>query len=167
MDIALLLLRLIVGLLLAGHGAQKLFGWFGGNGLKGFTGWLTSMGFHPAQGWALLAGICEFGGGLLFTLGLFSPLGSLAIGASMVMAISRVHWPKIWVSEGGIELALINLTVVAAVGIAGPGGISLDGALSTSLPATIALIGVVVVLVVWIVGHVNSSARQAQKAKPS
>ncbi len=167
MDVGLLLLRVIVGLLLAGHGAQKLFGWFGGNGIQGFTGWLASMGFHPARAWALLAGACEFAGGLLFALGLFSPLGSLAIGASMVMAISRVHWPKIWASEGGIELALINLSAVTAVGIAGPGAISLDRVLGTPLSSILSLIGVVIVLVVWIVGHVNSAARQARKAESS
>jgi len=167
MNFSLLLLRVIVGLLLAGHGAQKLFGWFGGPGLQGTTGWLASIGFHPPRGWALLAGICEFAGGLLFALGLFSPLGSLGIGASMVMAISRVHWPKIWVTEGGFELPLVYLAVVTAVGIAGPGAISLDGVLGASLSSTLSLIGVVVVLVVWIVGHVNSSARQAQKAKAS
>ena len=167
MDLALLLLRLIVGLLLAGHGAQKLFGWFGGHGLGGTTGWLGSIGFYPARAWALLVGICEFAGGLLFALGLFSPLGSLGIGASMVMAISKVHWPKIWVTEGGLELPLVYLAVVTAVGIAGPGAISLDGAFGTSLPSNLSLIGVVAVLVVWIVGHLNSSARQAQAAKSS
>ncbi len=164
MDLALLLLRLVVGLLLAGHGSQKLFGWFGGHGIQGFAGWLGSIGFHPARAWALMAGICEFAGGLLFALGLFSPLGSLGIAASMVMAISKVHWPKIWATEGGLEFPLVNLAVVTAVGITGPGAISLDGAFGTSLPSNLSLIGAVVVLVVWIAGHLNSSARQAQKA---
>lgn len=166
MDLALLLLRLIVGLLLAGHGSQKLFGWFGGHGIQGFSGWLGSIGFRPARGWALMAGICEFAGGLLFALGLFSPLGSLGIAASMVMAISKAHWPKIWATEGGLELPLVDLTVVVAVGITGPGAVSLDRAFGTTLPGGLALVGVVLVLVTWIVGHVNSSARQAQKASP-
>jgi len=63
----------------------------------------------------MIAGICEFGGGLLFALGLFSPLGSLLIAASMVTAIAKVHWPKIWVTEGGIELPLTNLANFAMV----------------------------------------------------
>ncbi len=75
MDLALIVLRLSVGLLLVGHGAQKLFGWFGGHGLHGTAQWLASIGFRPARAWALLAGILEFGGGLLFTLGLVTPLG--------------------------------------------------------------------------------------------
>ena len=69
MDLALIVLRLTVGLLLVGHSAQELFGWFGGHGLSGTAPWLASIGFRPAGAWALLAGILEFGGGLLFTLG--------------------------------------------------------------------------------------------------
>ncbi len=167
MDLAVLLLRLVVGLLLAGHGSQKLFGWFGGHGIKGFAGWLGSVGFRPARAWALLGGICEFAGGLLFALGLFSPLGSLGIAASMVMAISKVHWPKIWATEGGLELPLVNLAVVVAVGITGPGAVSLDGAFGTTLPGVFAPIGAVLVLVVWIAGHASSSGRAPQAAKSS
>ncbi len=85
MDLTLIL-RLTVGLLLVGHGAQRLIGWFGGHGLHGTAQWLASIGFRPAQAWALLAGTLEFGGGLLVTLGLFTPLGSLGIGASMLTA---------------------------------------------------------------------------------
>src|SRR3990172_8235538 len=70
-DYGSLILRLALGLLLAGHGAQKLFGWFGGPGLSGVAGWLGSIGFRPALLWASVAGLVEFGGGLLFILGLF------------------------------------------------------------------------------------------------
>lgn len=164
MDFALFILRLAVGLLLAGHGAQKLFGWFGGHGLSGTSGWLASLGFRPARFWALTVGICEFGGGLLFALGFFSPLGSLGIAASMLTAIAKVHWPKIWVTEGGIELPLVDLAVVVAVGVAGPGKVSVDGALGTGLPERLALIGIVLVLVGWIVALVTSAKRPMQKA---
>ena len=164
MDFALLILRLAVGLLLAGHGAQKLFGWFGGHGLPGTSGWLASIGFRPARLWALTLGICEFGGGLLLALGFFSPLGSLGIAASMLTAIAKVHWPKIWASEGGIELALVDLVVVIAVGIAGPGKVSLDGALGTAFPAPLAVVGAVLVLVGWIIALVTSAKRPAQQA---
>lgn len=98
-DLGLLILRVVVGLLLTGHGAQKLFGWFGGPGLDGFTGWIGSMGLRPPRLWAVLGGLAEFGGGLLLVLGLFTPLGSLGILASMLMAIIQVHWPKIWARE--------------------------------------------------------------------
>lgn len=150
-----------MGLLLAGHGAQKLFGWLGGHGLKGTSGWLASIGFRPAPFWALVVGICEFGGGLLFALGLFSPLGSLAIAASMLTAIAKVHWPKIWVTEGGIELPLIDLVVVIAVGVAGPGAISLDSLFGTVLPSLLAYVGVILVLAGWIVALMNSAKRPA------
>lgn len=164
MDVAVLIMRLGVGLLLAGHGAQKLFGWFGGHGLPGTTGWLASIGFRPPSFWAWLVGICEFGGGLLFALGLFSPLGSLAIAASMLTAIAKVHWPKIWVTEGGIELPFVYLLVVVAVGIAGPGKVSLDSALGTALPSPLAVIGAVLVVVGWIIALVTSAKRPVQQA---
>src|SRR5262244_2515341 len=118
MPLTLLVLRLTVGLLLAGHGAQKLFGWCGGGGLRATASWLATMGFRPAVAWAALAGVLEFGGGLLFALGLFSPLGSLMIAASMLTAIAKVHWPKLWATTGGFELPLVNLAVVTAVGLA-------------------------------------------------
>ncbi len=163
MNFALLLLRLAVGLLLAGHGAQKLFGWFGGHGLPGTTAWLASIGFRPPRFWALLVGICEFGGGLLFALGLFSPLGSLGIAASMLTAIAKVHWPRVWATEGGVELPLVDLVVVIAVGFAGPGTISLDGVLGILLPAPLAFIGVVLILAGWIVALITSAKRPAQQ----
>ncbi len=164
MDLALFILRLVVGLLLAGHGAQKLFGWFGGPGRAGTTGWLGSIGFRPAHLWAWLVAGVEFFGGLLFTLGLFSPLGSLGIAGSMLMATSRVHWPKLWASAGGFELPLVNLAVVIAVGIAGPGVISLDNAFNTTLPGPLTVLGIIVLLALWIIGHMTSTAkpRQAQ-----
>jgi putative oxidoreductase len=146
MDLALLCLRLTVGVLLAGHGAQKLFGWFGGHGLQRTAGWLATMGFRPAGLWALLAGLMEFAGGLLFALGLFCPIGSLAIGASMVTAIAKVHWPKVWATDGGFELPFKNLMVVLAVAMAGPGAISLDRVLGTALPPVALWPGVTVVV---------------------
>src|SRR5215217_2011540 len=100
-DLALLLVRVVVGLLMAGHGAQKLFGWFGGPGLAGITGWLGSTGMRPAGFWAFMAGLSEFGGGLLLALGLLSPLGALGIIAAMIMAIIKGHWGKgIWAHSG-------------------------------------------------------------------
>ena len=159
MDLALLILRLVTGLALMGHGAQKLFGWFGGPGLSGISGWLASMRLRPPRFWAFMAGAAEFGGGLLLTLGLFSPLGALGIGASMLVAIAKVHWPRFWSSDNGFELPLTYLAVVLAVGIAGPGAYSLDQSLQTALPTSVALIGVVLVLIGWLAVLVISASQ--------
>jgi len=164
MDSALLILRVVGGLLVAGHGAQKLFGWFGGHGIKGTAGWLASLGFRPPQFWATAAGLVEFGGGLLLALGLFNPLGTIAIAASMTMAIVKVHWPKIWVSEGGMELPVVYLSVVLAVAITGPGAFSLDQALGTGLSPTLSIIAALVILAGWIWGFAGSRAAAAAKA---
>jgi putative oxidoreductase len=151
MPLTLLVLRLTVGLLLAGHGAQKLFGWFGGTGLRGTAAWLATMGFRPAAAWALLAGVLEFGGGLLFALGLFSPLGSLMIAASMLTALAKVHWPRLWAATGGFELPLVNLAVVIAVGLAGgPGALALDRVYGTALPPGTFVVGGLAVIIGWL-----------------
>src|SRR5215210_7559944 len=98
-DLALLILRLTFGGLMAGHGSQKLFGWFGGHGLKGTTGWLESMGFRPGKPWAILASLSEFGGGVLTALGALNPIGPLTTMGAMEMATAKVHWGKpIWVT---------------------------------------------------------------------
>ena len=88
-DLALLVLRAIAGSLMLGHGAQKLFGWWGGHGLEGTSGWLESLGLRPGRPWAILAGLSEFGGGVLSLLGLLNPLGPLGVIGSMAMAQER------------------------------------------------------------------------------
>jgi putative oxidoreductase len=153
MDVALLILRVVVGLYLAGHGAQKLFGWFNGPGLKGAQGFVGNMlGFQPPGFWATAVSLAEFVGGLLFALGLFSPVGALAIVASQLTATIVVHLPKgPWNSNGGYELTLTNLAVAVAVALAGPGLYSLDRLFGIAFPtwfavaiAIITLMGVIV-----------------------
>ncbi|MCC6179301.1 MAG: DoxX family protein [Chloroflexi bacterium] len=135
-DIALLVLRLIAGSLLAGHGSQKLFGLFGGHGIKGTAGWLESLGMRPGAVWAGAAGTGEFGGGVLIALGALSPLGSILAGAAMAMAWAKVHAGKpIWVSEGGAEMPVMYLTTATAVMLAGPGKYSVDHLLGIKIPA--------------------------------
>jgi putative oxidoreductase len=134
-DLGLLILRLAVGGLLAGHGSQKLFGWFSGPGLKGTAGWLESMGLTPGTAWATAASASEFGGGALTTLGLLHPLGPLGTMGAMIMATVKAHWGKpIWASKGGAELPVINMATALALTLTGPGRFSLDQVLGIRLP---------------------------------
>jgi putative oxidoreductase len=134
-DLGVLILRLVVGGLLAGHGAQKLFGAFGGPGLSGVAGWLESLGLRPGRLWAWLAGIGEFGGGLLTALGLGGPLGPVMMISAMITAAVRGHWGKpIWATAGGAELPVTNIAVGTALALSGPGRYSLDRLFGIKVP---------------------------------
>jgi len=91
LSFGLLLLRVVFGLTVAAHGSQKLFGWFGGSRLQGFAGMLEKLGIRPSGPFALLAGLSEFGGGLLVALGFLSPVGPLVVIGAMAVAIVTVH----------------------------------------------------------------------------
>lgn len=137
-DIGHVALRLVVGGLLAGHGAQKLFGWFGGDGLNGTSAWLAGMGYAPAKPWAVLSGVSEFGGGVLTALGLLHPLGPIATLGSMTIATLDVHrGHPIWAAEGGAELPITNMAAAAASALAGPGALSLDHAMGIRVPRSL------------------------------
>jgi len=127
MDEGLLLIRLVFGLVIAAHGAQKLFAWFGGYGLDGTGQFLEGLGFRPGRLFAQLAGASEFGGGLLFALGLFGPLGSMLILAVMITAAVSVHWQGgLFATSNGFELPLVYATGAVAVALTGPGRYSVD-----------------------------------------
>ena len=129
MDLALFVLRLVVGLFFAGHGAQKLWGYFGGHGLSGTAGFFESIGMRPGRLNAQIAGTSEFLGGLLLVLGLLSPLGAVLIISVMTVAIISVHAKNgPWVTDQGYEYNLV-LIAAAFVIAAGPGTASLDSAL--------------------------------------
>lgn len=152
-DFALLALRLVAGTLLAGHGAQKLFGSFGGPGMEGFAGFMESMGMKPGKPWAALAGLSEFGGGSLTALGLLNPLGPLGIIGAMSVATAKVHGVKpIWAQEGGPELPITNAVIAAAVAFAGPGRYSLDHALGIRVPKRLIALAFVFGLIVAAAG---------------
>ena len=139
-----LIVRLAQGSLMAGHGAQKLFGSFGGPGLEGTSGFMEMLGMRPGRPWAYLAGLSEFGGGLLTALGLLNPLGPLGVIASMSMATRKAHWGKpIWVTEGGAELPLLNIAISTALMIREPDRYSLDRILGIRLPAWAGPVGLV------------------------
>ncbi|MCF8568365.1 DoxX family protein [Alicyclobacillus tolerans] len=118
----LLIIRLIVGLTFAGHGTQKLFGWFGGHGLKGTGGWLESIGVKPGVLMALFAGLAEFVGGLLFAAGLWLPIAALLIVITMLVAIFTVSGKNgYWITQNGLEYNLALIAVAIGVALIGPG----------------------------------------------
>ena len=134
-SLALFLLRVAVGGLLAGHGAQKLFGWFEGPGPEGASTFMASLKLKPAREWAFVAGISEFAGGGLTLLGLLNPIGPLLAIGSMTTATLTAHRGKpIWNTKGGAELPVVNMAALAAVVLAGPGLMSLDSIFRTRVP---------------------------------
>jgi putative oxidoreductase len=130
MDSGILALRLVLGLLMAAHGAQKLFGWFGGHGLAGTGGFFESLGFRPGRLFASAAGISEFGGGLLVTLGLFGPVGPALMLSVMIVAAVSVHAPNgLFAMSNGIEIPLLYGVGALALVLAGFGLFSFDALL--------------------------------------
>lgn len=134
-NLGLLLLRLVVGGLLAGHGAQKLFGAFDGPGFSGTAGFMEKLGLRPGHVWASMATAGEFGGGLLTLLGLAGPFGPILAVSAMVMAAVKGHWGKpIWATTGGAELPVVNIAAASALALTGPGAISLDRLFGIRIP---------------------------------
>jgi putative oxidoreductase len=126
MSYGLLLLRVVVGGTMFSHGAQKLFGWFGGHGLRGTAGFFESMGWRMPLAMAFLAGLAETSG-VAFALGLLTPLAALGIAVVMLNAIFVVHWRNgFFNSNGGVEFPLTLATVAVAVAAIGPGRFSID-----------------------------------------
>jgi len=120
MAIGLLVLGVIVGLLFEGHGAQKLFGWFGGHGPEGTAAFLGSLGYRPSRTMALVAGVTETLAGAMLALGFLTPVASAAIIGVMVNATMAMHLRNgLWNSNGGFELPLVYATVAAGLAFAG------------------------------------------------
>ncbi|TDB03303.1 DoxX family protein [Halomonas marinisediminis] len=133
-DMAALVLRVPVGLILATHGAQKLFGWFGGYGLEGTAQWLASIGLAPGTLMALLAGGAEFFGGLALVLGLLTRPAALVSAFTMLVAIFAVHIGNgLFMANNGYEYALTLFAATTALAIQGGGRLALDNMLLNSL----------------------------------
>jgi len=119
--------RIVVGGVLAAHGAQKLFGWFGGYGLEGTGAWMASIGLEPGYLMALLAGSAEFFGGLALMLGLLVRPAALVTAFTMLVAIVSVHLKNgLFMSNNGYEYGLVLLVVSIGLVIRGAGSFSLD-----------------------------------------
>lgn len=125
-----LALRILVGLIFAAHGAQKLFGWFGGAGLEGTGQFFDSVGIQPAALMALLAGVAEFFGGLMLVMGLLVRPAAAALAFAMLVAIFAVHWDNgFFAASGGYEYALALFAASVALLLSGAGRLSVDRAI--------------------------------------
>ncbi|WP_258240904.1 DoxX family protein [Pseudidiomarina homiensis] len=132
--IGALLLRVPVGIILTAHGAQKLFGWFGGYGLEGTGQWMASIGLEPGFLMALLAGAAEFFGGLALILGLLTRPAALVSAFTMVVAIFSVHASNgLFMANNGYEFALSLLAAAAALTAFGGGRFSIDNAIAAKI----------------------------------
>ncbi|MFR9804466.1 DoxX family protein [Pseudonocardia sp. RS010] len=154
MEIGLVLLRAVVGLLMAGHGAQKLFGWFDGHGLDGTAGFLQSLGWHPARRFAVLLGASELLGGLALALGFATPLAAgvvIAVLANAAWVVHRQH--GLWNTNGGYEYPLALAGAALALAFTGPGIYSVDTVLGWPLAGPVwGLIALGIGLLGWLGG---------------
>lgn len=157
MDLGLLLIRLVAGGLLAGHGIQKLFGRLGGAGLTGTAGYLEAYGLRPGRVFAALAGTAELVGGALLVAGFATPVAAGLIGSTMLVAARTDHAGKgLWIFNGGAEYALLVAAVALAVAVVGPGslafdavaGLRLEGPAAGGIAVVVALVGASGVLLV-------------------
>ena len=129
-DLGLLLVRVLFGAAIAAHGAQKLFGTFGGYGLKGTGGFFETLGFRPGVLFAALAGLGELAGGLLLALGLLTPVGAAAVLAAMIVAMVSVHLKNgFFADKNGIEIPFLYAAAALGVFVTGGGAYSLDALL--------------------------------------
>jgi putative oxidoreductase len=128
-DLGLLVWRLAVGGVLLAHGAQKLFGWYGGHGLEGTGRFFHTVGFRPGKPSAAAAGLIEAGGGALIALGAATPAAGASVAGEMVVAAS-IHAPNgFFATNGGFELPALLGASAAALSVAGPGAYSVDAVL--------------------------------------
>ncbi|MBB1430521.1 DoxX family protein [Pseudoalteromonas sp. SG43-4] len=132
--VAALILRVPVGLILAAHGAQKLFAWFGGYGLEGTGQWMASIGLEPGYWLAMMAGSAEFFGGIALAIGLLTRPAAVVTAFTMLIAIFSVHISNgLFIANNGYEYALTLLVVTLVLAIQGAGSFSLDNVLAKKL----------------------------------
>jgi putative oxidoreductase len=146
MSTGLLIARLALGLVMAAHGSQKLFGWFGGYGIAGTGGFFESVGFRPGRLLAVAAGVSETVGGLLIAAGLFGPIGPALVVSVMIVA-SSLHWNNgLFAMNNGIEVPLLYASGAVALAFTGYGLYSLDAVFGLAGLWTPALIGTALAL---------------------
>lgn len=142
-DLALAILRVVAGLLIAGHGAMKVFGAFRGPGLLQWTSHVAGMGFRPATSWARVAAWGELLGGLALAIGFLTPVAAAVCAVNMLVAIWKVHWTKgLWITQGGYEYPLVLFVLSTVIGLRGVTEYSLDQmlGLAQSTPVTFVVV---------------------------
>jgi putative oxidoreductase len=161
-NLGLLLVRLGFGTLMAAHGAQKLFGWFGGYGLNGTGRFFEGLGFRPGRAFAFAAGASETIGGLLVAFGFLHPLGAALIVSVMLVATATVHWGHgLFAASNGIEVPLLYGTAAVALALTGPGVYSLDHALGLTAFWTPS-VSLTVLVLALVGGAANLALRRQQ-----
>jgi putative oxidoreductase len=139
LSLGLLLVRVVVGLVMAGHGAQKLFGWFGGYGVRKTGEFFAQLGFRPGTAFAAVAAFSEVVSGILVTFGFLGPVGPALMIAVMIVAAVTVHWQHgLFAQNNGVELPLLYAAAAFGLALTGYGEYSLDNALGIAghLPAS-------------------------------
>ena len=166
LDLGLLIARLVIGLLIVAHGAQKLFGWFGGHGLRATGDFFGKLGFQPGRLFATTAALGEVVSGLLIALGFLGPVGPAILLAVMVVAAISVHWQNgLFATSNGIELPLLYSTAAVRFALAGPGRYSLDTLFGFRLSWTPAAIWGA--LAVGLVGGIANLALRRRPTSPA
>ena len=164
-DLGLLVLRLVVGLTMAGHGAQKAFGWWKGSGWAGWVEVMVRMGFRPPALWGAVAVVAELVGGSLFALGLLTPFAAMALIGQSVVIIIKAHWARgFWGRDGGFEFPLSLAAGVVAIVGTGAGALSLDAFLGISWSVELRLLLAAIGAVGGLVGI--AITRMVPVAKP-
>lgn len=160
MDAGLLLLRVLIGALLAAHGAQKLFGWFSGHGLRGTADFLESLGWRPGCTFAVLLGTAELAGGLALAFGAGTPAAAGVIIAVLANAVWTVHRPHgLWNTAGGYEYPLVLAGVALPTAVTGPGRLSIDHLAGFNVsPVVGAVLALGIGLIGWLVGDTARDA---------
>lgn len=126
MAIGLLLLRIVLGAMIIGHGCQKARGWFRGAGLVATADLFARWGFRPGRPMAMLAATCEISGGVLVLAGLATPLASAMLIGTLIVASAANVRNGLWAAQGGFELAFLYASMALVLAVAGPGRWSLD-----------------------------------------
>lgn len=128
-DVGILILRIALGVIMIAHGTQKLFGWFGGGGIDGTAAFFEKSGYPAARMMAVVAALCETGGGLALILGLLTPLAGAAVLGTMINAIGVKWGGGFLASNGGFEFELLLAGAAGALCLLGAGAISVDRAI--------------------------------------